>query len=107
MDENKGPHLRKLYAEVCHFTKKMWSEVYSRLYNCLHFWQLAELWPDGWMDNLGIKLAVHRAQERKKRLNKASNVGFDLVIVVMRFCFRFYFSLIWYLQRSLGSNLCI
>eukprot|EP00250_Pteridium_aquilinum_P028158 c36674_g1_i1 orf=565-2763(+) len=49
MDENKGPHLRKLYAE------------------------LAELWPDGWMDNIGIKLAVHRAKERKKKLSKASN----------------------------------
>lgn len=49
MDDNKGPHLRKLYAE------------------------LAELWPDGWMDNSGIKLAVHRAKERKKKQSKASN----------------------------------
>lgn len=49
MDDNKGPHLRKLYAE------------------------LAELWPDGWMDNSGIKLAVHRAKERKKQQSKASN----------------------------------
>ncbi|MCO5611468.1 hypothetical protein L7F22_065721 [Adiantum nelumboides] len=49
MDENKGPHLRKLYAE------------------------LAELWPDGWMDNSGIKLAVHRAKERKRKLSKANN----------------------------------
>ncbi|KAH7442218.1 hypothetical protein KP509_03G077400 [Ceratopteris richardii] len=49
MDENKGPLIRKLYAE------------------------LAELWPDGWMDNSGIKLAVHRAKERKRKLNKALN----------------------------------
>ncbi|KAI5058300.1 hypothetical protein GOP47_0026470 [Adiantum capillus-veneris] len=49
MDVNKGPHLRKLYAE------------------------LAELWPDGWMDNIGIKLAVHRAKERKRKLSKANN----------------------------------
>lgn len=49
MDENKGPHLRKLYAE------------------------LAELWPDGLMDNSGVKLAVHRAKERKRKLSKASS----------------------------------
>eukprot|EP01018_Ginkgo_biloba_P018697 Gb_13832 [translate_table: standard] len=46
MDEHKGPQIRKLYLE------------------------LAELWPEGWMDNHGIKHAVYRAKERKKRLNK-------------------------------------
>lgn len=28
--------------------------------------QLAELWPAGYMDNLGIKDAVYRAKERKR-----------------------------------------
>ncbi|KAL5993103.1 hypothetical protein ACLOJK_014024 [Asimina triloba] len=42
MDEDKGPRSRKLYVE------------------------LAELWPNGFMDNLGIKTAVYRAKERKK-----------------------------------------
>nr|XP_024392536.1 ubinuclein-2-like isoform X3 [Physcomitrium patens] len=46
MDEHKGPQIRKLYFE------------------------LAELWPEGWMDNNGIKAAVLRAKERQKRLNK-------------------------------------
>ncbi|ERN08754.1 hypothetical protein AMTRI_Chr11g99470 [Amborella trichopoda] len=44
MDEDKGPQIRKLYVE------------------------LAELWPEGWMDNNGIKYAVCRAKERRKRL---------------------------------------
>eukprot|EP01018_Ginkgo_biloba_P011994 Gb_33971 [translate_table: standard] len=51
MDEHKGPQIRKLYLE------------------------LAELWPEGWMDNNGIKNAVYRAKERKKKLNKPSNGG--------------------------------
>lgn len=42
MDEDKGPHIRKLYVE------------------------LAELWPDGSMDNHGIKNAIYRAKERRK-----------------------------------------
>jgi hypothetical protein len=46
MDEHKGPQTRKLYIE------------------------LAEIWPEGWMDNIGIKAAVSRAKERKKRLTK-------------------------------------
>lgn len=46
MDEHKGSQIRKLYVE------------------------LADLWPEGWMDNNGIKHAVYRAKERKKRLNK-------------------------------------
>ncbi|CAK9274642.1 unnamed protein product [Sphagnum jensenii] len=46
MDEHKGPQTRKLYIE------------------------LAEIWPEGWMDNVGIKAAVSRAKERKKRLTK-------------------------------------
>uniref|UniRef100_A0A1D1XVD4 Ubinuclein-1 n=1 Tax=Anthurium amnicola TaxID=1678845 RepID=A0A1D1XVD4_9ARAE len=44
MDEDKGPQMRKLYAE------------------------LAELWPNGSMDNVGIKHAVYRAKERKRAL---------------------------------------
>ncbi|KAL2642552.1 hypothetical protein R1flu_010139 [Riccia fluitans] len=46
MDEHKGPQIRKLYLE------------------------LAELWPEGWMDNHGIKNAVFRAKERQKKQNK-------------------------------------
>ncbi|CAM6127749.1 unnamed protein product [Calypogeia fissa] len=46
MDEHKGPQIRKLYIE------------------------LAELWPNGWMDNHGIKNAVFRAKERRKKQNK-------------------------------------
>ncbi|CAN6476063.1 unnamed protein product [Victoria cruziana] len=42
MEEDKGPQMRKLYVE------------------------LAELWPEGWMDNHAIKEAVSRAKERKK-----------------------------------------
>ncbi|KAK9162402.1 hypothetical protein Syun_003304 [Stephania yunnanensis] len=44
MDEYKGPQIRKLYVE------------------------LAELWPNGCMDNHGIKSAVCRAKERKRVL---------------------------------------
>ncbi|OVA03636.1 Hpc2-related domain [Macleaya cordata] len=44
MDEDKGPQIRKLYVE------------------------LAELWPNGMMDNHGIKNAVCRAKERKRAL---------------------------------------
>lgn len=50
LEENRGPQIRKLYGE------------------------LAELWPDGWMDNHGIKHAVQRAKERKKKQMKASIV---------------------------------
>ncbi|KAH9668685.1 HUN domain-containing protein [Citrus sinensis] len=42
MDEDKGPQIRKLYAE------------------------LAELWPEGTMDNHGIKKAICRAKERRR-----------------------------------------
>lgn len=42
MDEDKGPHIRKLYVE------------------------LAELWPNGAMDNHGIKNAIYRAKERRR-----------------------------------------
>ncbi|KAK3211438.1 hypothetical protein Dsin_016144 [Dipteronia sinensis] len=44
MDEDKGPQIRKLYAE------------------------LAELWPNGAMDNHGIKKAICRAKERRRAL---------------------------------------
>lgn len=50
LEENRGPQIRKLYGE------------------------LAELWPDGWMDNHGIKHAVQRAKERKKKQSKANIV---------------------------------
>ncbi|KAJ6929217.1 ubinuclein-1-like isoform X3 [Populus alba x Populus x berolinensis] len=42
MYEDKGPQIRKLYAEV------------------------AELWPNGAMDNHGIKIAICRAKERRR-----------------------------------------
>ncbi|XP_042427380.1 ubinuclein-1-like isoform X2 [Zingiber officinale] len=44
MDEDKGPQSRKLYLE------------------------LAELWPNGYMDNIGIKDAIYRSKERKRAL---------------------------------------
>ncbi|XP_078433787.1 ubinuclein-1-like isoform X2 [Wolffia australiana] len=46
MDEDKGPQMRKLYVE------------------------LAELWPNGYMDNVGIKDAIYRAKERRKTLHR-------------------------------------
>ncbi|CAI8598334.1 unnamed protein product [Vicia faba] len=42
LDENAGPQIRKLYAE------------------------LAELWPTGYMDNHGIKRGICRAKERRR-----------------------------------------
>ncbi|CAK8567406.1 unnamed protein product [Lathyrus sativus] len=42
LDENAGPQIRKLYAE------------------------LAELWPSGYMDNHGIKRGICRAKERRR-----------------------------------------
>jgi len=44
MDEDKGPQSRKLYVE------------------------LAELWPQGYMDNVGIKDAICRSKDRKRLL---------------------------------------
>ncbi|KAJ8499518.1 hypothetical protein OPV22_010070 [Ensete ventricosum] len=44
MDEDKGPQSRKLYVE------------------------LAELWPSGSMDNVGIKDAIQRSKERKRAI---------------------------------------
>ncbi|GAV73768.1 HRD domain-containing protein [Cephalotus follicularis] len=44
LDEDAGPQIRKLYAE------------------------LAELWPNGFMDNHGIKHAICRAKERRRAL---------------------------------------
>ncbi|KAJ1397087.1 hypothetical protein SESBI_32090 [Sesbania bispinosa] len=44
LDENSGPQIRKLYAE------------------------LAGLWPNGYMDNHGIKRAICRAKERRRAL---------------------------------------
>ncbi|KAF3787345.1 hypothetical protein EJ110_NYTH23116 [Nymphaea thermarum] len=49
MEEDKGPQMRKLYVE------------------------LAELWPEGWMDNHAIKEAVGRAKERKKGASNLQN----------------------------------
>ncbi|CAK9313568.1 unnamed protein product [Citrullus colocynthis] len=45
LDEDAGPQIRKLYAE------------------------LAELWPNGFMDNHGIKRAICRAKERRRALH--------------------------------------
>ncbi|KAK7410628.1 hypothetical protein VNO78_01569 [Psophocarpus tetragonolobus] len=44
LDENAGPQIRKLYAE------------------------LAQLWPSGYMDNHGIKRGICRAKERRRVL---------------------------------------
>ncbi|KAK7301431.1 hypothetical protein RJT34_12295 [Clitoria ternatea] len=44
LDENSGPQIRKLYAE------------------------LAELWPNGYMDNHGIKRGICRAKERRRAM---------------------------------------
>ncbi|GMN45522.1 hypothetical protein TIFTF001_014710 [Ficus carica] len=44
LDDDAGPQIRKLYAE------------------------LAELWPNGFMDNHGIKRAICRAKERRRAL---------------------------------------
>ncbi|KAG4975778.1 hypothetical protein JHK86_035252 [Glycine max] len=44
LDENSGPQIRKLYAE------------------------LAELWSNGYMDNHGIKRAICRSKERRRAL---------------------------------------
>ncbi|WVZ67925.1 hypothetical protein U9M48_016939 [Paspalum notatum var. saurae] len=50
MDEDKGPQSRKLYVE------------------------LAELWPQGYMDNVGIKDAICRSKERKRLLYSQQKV---------------------------------
>ncbi|XP_008783317.3 LOW QUALITY PROTEIN: ubinuclein-1 [Phoenix dactylifera] len=50
MDEDKGPQSRKLYVE------------------------LAELWPHGYMDNVGIKDAIYRSKERKRALYRQNKV---------------------------------
>ncbi|XP_074563415.1 ubinuclein-1-like isoform X2 [Curcuma longa] len=50
MDEDKGPQSRKLYLE------------------------LAELWPNGYMDNVGIKDAIYRSKERKRALYRHHKV---------------------------------
>ncbi|CAL9144757.1 ubinuclein-1-like isoform X3 [Musa acuminata AAA Group] len=52
MNEDKGPQSRKLYVE------------------------LAELWPSGYMDDVGIKDAIQRSKERKRAIyshNKVHN----------------------------------
>ncbi|XP_072964294.1 ubinuclein-1 isoform X3 [Typha angustifolia] len=50
MDEDKGPQSRKLYVE------------------------LAELWPHGYMDNVGIKDAIYRSKERRRALYRRHKV---------------------------------
>ncbi|XP_062227686.1 ubinuclein-1-like isoform X2 [Phragmites australis] len=50
MDEDKGPQSRKLYVE------------------------LADLWPQGYMDNVGIKDAIYRSKERKRLLYSQQKV---------------------------------
>ncbi|KAH1092350.1 hypothetical protein J1N35_019607 [Gossypium stocksii] len=53
IDEDKGPQIRKLYAE------------------------LAELWPNGIMDKHGIKSAICRAKERRRALCEHDKVRAD------------------------------
>ncbi|XP_073102368.1 ubinuclein-1 isoform X2 [Elaeis guineensis] len=50
MDEDKGPQSRKLYVE------------------------LAELWPHGYMDNVGIKDSIYRSKERKRAFYRQNKV---------------------------------
>ncbi|XP_010270287.1 PREDICTED: ubinuclein-1-like isoform X3 [Nelumbo nucifera] len=57
MDEDKGPQIRKLYVE------------------------LAELWPNGSMDNHGIKSAVCRAKERKRAMYSKHKIPFPLHVL--------------------------
>ncbi|XP_020572707.1 uncharacterized protein LOC110019410 [Phalaenopsis equestris] len=49
MDEDKGPQSRKLYVEF------------------------AELWPPGYMDNLGIRDAIYRAKKRRQHKLQVRN----------------------------------
>ncbi|KAL0731944.1 hypothetical protein Bca4012_028038 [Brassica carinata] len=54
LDEDAGPQIRKLYANV----------------SSLSFaFQLAELWPRKLMDNHGIKRAICRAKERRRAMS--------------------------------------
>ncbi|KAL4559148.1 hypothetical protein LXL04_031282 [Taraxacum kok-saghyz] len=53
LDEDAGPQVRKLYAE------------------------LAEMWPKGLMDNHGIRGAICRAKDRRKALHRHNNKGED------------------------------
>lgn len=49
---------------------------------CLSIIQLAELWPNGVMDNHGIKRAICRAKERKRAQNEKNKVWWSLSIYV-------------------------
>jgi hypothetical protein len=87
MDEHKGPQTRKLYIE------------------------LAEIWPEGWMDNIGIKAAVCRAKERKKRLTKMGKVGLLCTFSLSGIWFRCYISIcvlisasVCFIKLSLGHK---
>ncbi|OMO50361.1 hypothetical protein CCACVL1_30488 [Corchorus capsularis] len=51
LDEDAGPQIRKLYVE------------------------LAQLWPNGLMDNHGIKRAICRAKERRKAIYNRHKIG--------------------------------
>ncbi|TXG60298.1 hypothetical protein EZV62_014871 [Acer yangbiense] len=62
MDEDKGPQIRKLYAEVSLIRYFCQSDFLNLPI------KLAELWPYGAMDNHGIKKAICRAKERRRAL---------------------------------------
>ncbi|KAH7663711.1 ubinuclein protein [Dioscorea alata] len=53
MDEDKGRQSRKLYVEI------------------------ADLWPSGYMDNLGIKEAIYRSKERKRAMYNRQKARFE------------------------------
>ncbi|URD72120.1 hypothetical protein MUK42_24028 [Musa troglodytarum] len=59
MDEDKGPQSRKLYVEI--ISLSLCTQEFD-------FLPLAELWPSGYMDNVGIKDAIQRSKERKRAI---------------------------------------
>ncbi|GAU46543.1 hypothetical protein TSUD_402600 [Trifolium subterraneum] len=63
LDDNAGPQVRKLYAE------------------------LAGLWPTGYMDTHGIKRAICRAKERR-RASHTKNKLFSMLIHMARPCWK-------------------
>ncbi|RRT54474.1 hypothetical protein GW17_00053320, partial [Ensete ventricosum] len=78
MDEDKGPQSRKLYVEVVF----MLPDFYFFIYMFIPTFQLAELWPSGSMDNVGIKDAIQRSKERKRAIYGQHKVLISLFIYV-------------------------
>ncbi|KAI7740554.1 hypothetical protein M8C21_023922 [Ambrosia artemisiifolia] len=78
LDEDAGPQVRKLYAELIHGiycdetlqTARGEAGRFGWLGNLFRLKQLAELFPKGCMDNHGIKRAICRAKDRRKALHR-------------------------------------